>query len=107
MLDKHTFGKSPGALYLVDILNSDYTKRERHFVCSKINTHKIIFKQLVTSFNAGHINRSAICTLIKLMRAQLISDEYEMIEVYDYAPIIADLYRGIIIGDFKQFERDN
>ena len=103
-LDKFTFGKSEGAVYLVDMLNGKCSYRERTFILHKIHNFQKIMKELIFQHQRQRLSTHTVVTFIEQKRSLLDLEYCEIVE-RGYDKLIADLYCNVIIGICKQFQR--
>ena len=104
VLDKFTLGKTPAAVYLVDKLNENYTRRECNFILHKVHNFTENFNELVAAYNAKQISARTVASFIEQKLALLEQEQLEIIK-RGFAPLIADLYKNIIVGLRKKFIR--
>ena len=104
VLDKFTLGKTPAAVYLVDKLNENYTRRECNFILHKVHNFTENFNELVAAHNAKQISARTVASFIEQKLALLEQEQLEIIK-RGFAPLIADLYKNIIVGLRKKFIR--
>lgn len=104
VLDKFTLGKTPAAVYLVDKLNENYTRRECNFILHKVHNFTENFNELVAAYNAKQISARTVTSFIEQKLALLEQEQLEIIK-RGFVPLIADLYKNIIVGLRKKFIR--
>ena len=104
VLDKFTLGKTPAAVYLVDKLNENYTRRECNFILHKVHNFTENFNELVAAYNAKQISSRTVTSFIE-QKLALLEQEQLVIIKRGFAPLIADLYKNIIVGLRKKFIR--
>lgn len=102
-LDKYTFGDTPAAIYLADVLNHTTNPLDAG-ISKHISSFKDYFKQLVNAHENGHISTGVVTNFIHNKKIAL---ELQMKELLDlgYTPLVINLYSNMINADMKQFNR--
>ena len=108
MLDKRTFGNSPAAIYLADMLNALGDKRQTHRVSSFINSTSKMINEAV----ALHLNHQMSTTMLYFIVDNISRDVANKADdmrvgangiVYD--PVVCNLMENVLRGQIKSVKR--
>lgn len=102
-LDKYTFGDTPAAIYLADVLNHTTNPLDAG-ISKHITTFKDIFKQLVNAHEKGHISTGVVANFIHNKKIALDIQMKEFLSL-GYTPLVVNLYSNMVNADMKQFNR--
>ena len=108
MLDKRTFGNSPAAIYLADMLNALGDKRQTHRVSSFINSTSKMINEAV----ALHLDHQMSTTMLYFIVDNISRDVANKADdmrvgangiVYD--PVVCNLMENVLRGQIKNVKR--
>ena len=110
MLDRHTFGKTPAAIYLADHLNflndSKYTRK----TSLRIHAVQTIINDAVTAHEAGHLNIKVLNFVCHSMREKVMKAAERLLKEDPYVGsgghpmpdvLSINLMTNILIGGIK------
>lgn len=101
--DKFTLGKSPAAVYLIDLLNQSTNAMDSK-VIFKLQTFQAVFKQLVEAYEKKVIDKKVVFLFSNYKRVE-INQHYEEMVASGMTPLVVNLYRNLVIAELKKFER--
>lgn len=103
VLDKYTFGDTPAAIYLADVLNTTTNPLDAG-ISKHISSFKGVFNQLVKAYENGHLTSAVVSNFTKNKKLAL---KFQMTEFLDlgYSPLVVNLYSNMLNADMKQFNR--
>jgi len=102
MLDKNTFGKTPAAMYLVEVLNQRNSKVLNRKVGAKLHAHRALLKQLEDANEAGILSVHNLAAVIHTLRSTVDANHLECLPA---DAIVGELVHNIIIGELKSLAR--
>jgi hypothetical protein len=103
-LDSSTFGTSPAAIYLADLLNRRGNARLNRKVSRTLSNQRSYLNDLVNAHFLGAIPLSTFCALLELMSANNQAAVVTAIAA-ESEPFIANLVVNILEGGVKTWKR--
>jgi len=114
MLDKHTFGKTPAAIYLADRLNVLNDERYTQKLSSKIHAMQACINDVVRAHENDYLDLKTLAFFVKSMRRTVEDTAQNFLEYDQYVnkaghpmpdKLSIDLMMNIIKGELKSISR--
>jgi len=114
MLDKHTFGKTPAAIYLADRLNVLNDPRYTQKVSSRIHEVQTAIADIVKAHEAGHIKLHTLNFFVSFMRQKIIGIKTNFLQSELYVGsgshimpdvLSVNLMTNVLVGELKSITR--
>lgn len=101
--DKYTLGKSPAAIYIIDLLNN-IERNKAVYLIKAYSEFKENFRELLDAYDDGALSAKVIRKYIATYRATLPQTRVQLLEKgYDHK--IINLYDNLLIAEFKKATR--
>jgi hypothetical protein len=99
-LDPLTYGDTPGAMYLVRVLNQINSAYLNRSVGKRISTTATAVNELSKSYEAGVLSSKTYANTLRLMREEVAFDglEYDHVDIH----LVNQLRRNVQIGHIKR-----